>query len=276
MTLERLMQNPYAWTILSVCTIAAFIFAIYTWVTGKRKKEISHIYSTYEVVKAGKSIVPELQLLFQGKSIENLTITRYAIWNSGNEVLNPSDIVDVKPLTITSRSDNAHILDAKIVKQSDDTNMFKIVKKDDKYIEIKFDYMDRRNGIILQVLHTGVASELKVDCKIKGGKQLKNLAKNRTYRKNIKKGKKAFIISVGIECALVVMMAIITLLADFNIISFDCLQGPIPFEEKIMKFFPLILLTLVATMLFMYWKLFEKVYHINIPSTLRNDIEYEQ
>ena len=104
MNLTELMQNPYAWAILSVCTIAAFIFAIYTWFVGKKKKEISYVYSTYEIIKMGNSVIPGVQLLYHGKDIADLTITRYAIWNSGNEVLNSTDIVATKQQWIVKLS----------------------------------------------------------------------------------------------------------------------------------------------------------------------------
>lgn len=54
MNLEELMDNPYAWLILSVCTIFSVIYAIYAGVKGKEKKEISYIVNTYEIVRAGK------------------------------------------------------------------------------------------------------------------------------------------------------------------------------------------------------------------------------
>lgn len=43
MGIKSLMNNPYAWVILSVCTIMSFVFGIYTWFAGKRKKEFSYI-----------------------------------------------------------------------------------------------------------------------------------------------------------------------------------------------------------------------------------------
>ena len=80
MELEKLMYNPYAWAILAICTIAAFLFAIYSWFANKKKKEFSCFYNTLKIVIAGKNIVPQLTLLYKGNDIDDLTITKYAIF----------------------------------------------------------------------------------------------------------------------------------------------------------------------------------------------------
>lgn len=275
MNLTELMQNPYAWAILSVCTIAAFIFAIYTWFVGKKKKEISYVYSTYEIIKMGNSVIPGVQLLYHGKDIADLTITRYAIWNSGNEVLNSTDIVATKQLSIICTNDTNKILDAEIVKKSDETNLFTVKQKNDTCIEVTFDYAAKQDGIILQVLHTGTAIDLKVDCKIKGGNDLKNLSPQSTHKKNNKSFKRSLIILTGIECVLIVITSILFLLMNLGLISQDLFLTLMLFSPKFERVFAVLLIILTGILIFMYWKLFIKAYHINIPSPLRSNIEYE-
>ena len=60
---EELMSNPYAWLFLSLCTVASFVFAIYTWINGKKTKEISIDNCTNEIVKMGKSPINKLLIL---------------------------------------------------------------------------------------------------------------------------------------------------------------------------------------------------------------------
>lgn len=177
MNIQGLMENPYAWAVLSICTIVALIFAVYTWIVGKKKMELSCFHNTFRVVKAGKSVIPKLRLSYEGQAIDDLTVTKYVIWNSGNEVLNRSDIVRVCPLQIVC-DDNAQILDAQIIVQSDETNAFKILEKKDKCVKLEFDYANVDDGIILQILHTGDVTDINVECRIKGGKELRNLNHN--------------------------------------------------------------------------------------------------
>ena len=105
LNLEELMTNPYAWLILAVCTIFGAIYSFYASAKGKEKKEISYTINTYEIVRSGKNIIPEFEVLYRRKPVSNLTVSRIVIWNSGNRMLKSEDIVDVKPLSIISNDD---------------------------------------------------------------------------------------------------------------------------------------------------------------------------
>lgn len=275
MNLYELMQNPYAWAVLSICTIAALLFAVYTWCVGKKKKEFSCFYNTFAIVKAGKSIVPKLSLSYDGKSIDDLTVTKYAIWNSGNEVLNWADIVVASPLQIIC-NDKAKILDAKILVQSDETNMFKIIDKKDNCAKVVFDYANVDDGIILQILHTGEASDLNVECRIKGGKKLKNLNHKKKKDKDYKKQRKKSVILMGADVCLVCVCYVFMVLAEFGIISKESLNGIFFVDSTINGIFMLImLLILIIIMLILYAITLKRVFYIGIPTKLRKNIEYD-
>ena len=186
MSLEQLMDNPYAWFILSACTIFSVIYAIYTGAKGKEKKEISYIVNTHQIVQKGKNMIPEFHMSYREQAIEDLTVTRFAIWNSGNRLLNSNDIVDTKPLSITSNDNAANILDVSIIKQSEESNKFTVDKKTPHCAELQFDYMAKLDGIIVQILHTGAIDDISLSGLIKGGKKLKNAEKNILTIKNTK------------------------------------------------------------------------------------------
>lgn len=48
--LEKLMSNPYAWLILSLCSIFSLLFAIYTWIVGRKITEISIDYLSNDIL----------------------------------------------------------------------------------------------------------------------------------------------------------------------------------------------------------------------------------
>ena len=275
MNIQELMENPYAWAILSICTIVALIFAVYTWIVGKKKMELSCFYNTLWVVKAGKSVIPKLSLSYEGQAIDDLTVTKYVIWNSGNEVLNRSDIVRVCPLQIVSDG-NAQILDAQIIVQSDVTNAFKILEKKDKCVKLEFDYANVGDGIILQILHTGDIADINVECKIKGGNKLRNLnhnikKKNRNYNIN----KRLLIILMGVDVLMVCVMSVFFVLGRVGIIAKETLQEIIFFDGVINDtFFIMMLLILVGVVLIKYVRLVKKVFYIGIPAKLRKNIEW--
>ena len=274
MNIQGLMENPYAWAVLSICTIVALIFAVYTWIVGKKKMELSCFHNTFRVVKAGKSVIPKLSLSYEGQAIDDLTVTKYVIWNSGNEVLNRSDIVQVCPLQIVC-DDNAQILDAQIIVQSDETNAFKILEKKDKCVKLEFDYANVDDGIILQILHTGDVTDINVECRIKGGKELRNLnhnikKKNRNYNIN----KRILIILMGVDVLLVCAMSVFLVLERVGIMAKETLRKILFFDGVISDtFFIMMLLILVGVLLIMYVRLVKKGFYIGIPAKLRKNIE---
>ena len=168
--LKNMMGSPIAWGILSLIAIFSALFAIYTWIAGKKKKQFSLVCKTNEVIASGKSKIDKLFIQYDGETIENLSITKFYIWNSGNEVINKSDIVNSRPLSIIG-SEPASILDAQIIKANEETNAFSIVDIKKQRVAFDFDYVDQGDGFVVQILHTGQAIDLDLDCKIKGGKE---------------------------------------------------------------------------------------------------------
>lgn len=167
--LEKLMDSPIAWGILAVLAIFSSIFAIYTWLAGKSRKRFSVSCKTNEIIVAGKSSIDKLDIRYDGQNISNLSSSNFYIWNSGNTVINPSDMVLSRPLCIKNTG-TAKILNAEILKCSEETNSFYLNKVTDEIVEINFEYVDHGEGLLLQILHTGASNDLELDCKIKGGK----------------------------------------------------------------------------------------------------------
>lgn len=275
MNLEELMGNPYAWLILSVCTVFSVIYAIYAGVKGKEKKEISYIVNTHEIVQAGKNMIPEFQISYRGQTIDDLTVTRFAIWNSGNRLLNSNDIVDTKPLSITSNDDGPDILDASIIKRSEESNKFTIDKKSAHCAELQFDYIDKQDGIIVQILHTGSAKNISLSTLIKGGKKLKNAEKHTTVIKNKKVFKIISTVLTGIEMLFLLTITMAITFERFGLIQDEAFSK---FMQSDPKWNPFVLvaimdvLCVIATM--MYFRLLKKLFHLNVPSSLRDSIEY--
>ena len=150
--MKELMNNPYAWLFLSLITIFSFAFAIYTWIAGKKAKELSNDYLSNDIIKQGKQPISKLKIEFDGKIINDLTATTFYIWNSGNEIINKADIVGNSLKLV---SDSGAILDARIIKQTDESNEFRLITVSSSNIEFDFDYIDGGEGVRIQVLHTG-------------------------------------------------------------------------------------------------------------------------
>lgn len=285
MTLEQLMDNPYAWLILAICTILSFAYAIYMGIKSKEKKEISYMVNTYEIVRAGENVIPEFQISYCGHPIGNLTVSRFAIWNSGNKLLNSNDVVDTKPLSISSDIDGPEILDVSIIKLSEESNKFSVDKKSAHCAEIKFDYMDKQDGIVVQILHTGSVEKIFLTGLIKGGKKIKNTGHDRLFISMTKilkaassKRIDAMILGGGM-LALIIVVSIFTML-KFGIIQNEAVRDFFLVKPKLDPFLSALsvvimdVYAIIATII--CYQLLKLSLHLNVPSTLRDSIEYDR
>ena len=171
--LEQLMDSPVAWTILSVIAIAGFVYAIICQHVNKEKKEITYIKESNSLILEKKTKYEKLSIAYDGKMIESLCVTKLILWNSGNRTLNNTDIVESKELTIIAE-ETSEILDVEIIACSEETNKFSVFKVDAHNVKVVFDYVDSKDGIAIQIIHTGTGESISLNCKIKGGKPIKN------------------------------------------------------------------------------------------------------
>lgn len=259
--IKILMSNPYAWLILSLCTVASLIFAIYTWIMGKKTKEISIDKYTNEIVKMGKSPIQKLEMKFDGKAIQDLSSTIYFIWNSGNGVINANDMVGERPIRITC--ENEQFLDVKVIKQSDESNSFRILDFNSTNIEMTFDYIDSGEGLKFQILHTGNDEKIHVEYKIKGGKPKRDCAELRKEN-GIKKVIKAIadeLIPMFIWLFVFLMTALFV-----NIIG---ITGEGMLVTTVVLSVPL---TLIMIFIFMKLKTtLKQAFHRMVPNTLKKE-----
>lgn len=166
------MNSPIAWTILAILAIVSFIYAIVCQHKNKEKKELSFARKSHVLIQNSKEKFDKLSILYDGETIDNLCVSKYSIWNSGNKTLDCSDIVTTKELTISVKEESK-ILEASILSVTEETNNFTYEKVDEHTIKVTFDYIDKKDGVVIQVIHTGKTEDLEISCKIKGGKELK-------------------------------------------------------------------------------------------------------
>lgn len=103
--LKHLMDSPIAWAILALSTLFSVVFAIFVWTSGKSRKQLSVSCKTDKIIVSGKNAINKLMIQYDGRSIMNLSSSRFYIWNSGNAVIYASDIVESRPLSIVSQTD---------------------------------------------------------------------------------------------------------------------------------------------------------------------------
>ena len=218
--LERIMDSYIASAILAAIAILSFIYAIVCQQKNKERKEFSYSLKSNSLIRGKKSKFEKLAITYDGKEIDSLCTSKFVIWNSGNKILNHSDMVESKELTI-SVSDECRILDVEIITCSERTNQFNVKIENEKAVKIFFEYADKKDGIVIQIIHTGTSDDIHIDCKIKGGKTIRNINKE-TLPKVLKKVNRDFfdkipIITMGALLIVLFLMAIISTISIFNL-----------------------------------------------------------
>ena len=139
-------------------------------------RRFSYYKKTLKIINLEDCYIRNIDSLYMTcneERISNATITRIALWNSGTEDIYEKSIVKERPLVLgVKRGSGARILDCSVYYCTDEYNKFKPEKhldEDEKYT-FSFEYIEKRGGVILEVIHTGGTDDLYMDCFIKGGK----------------------------------------------------------------------------------------------------------
>jgi hypothetical protein len=173
--IDGLAMNPWLIIIGFIITIISLLLAVIFYVRGKKVKLPYYAFNSHNIVRDLVSRIDHLDILYHGEPIENLTATKMAFWNAGNDTINCKDIARADPLTVVAK-EGYKILDAKIVNVINTANQFSITPPADErsHININFDYLDHNEGAIIQLLHTGKSGkDIEIHGTIKGfGKPL--------------------------------------------------------------------------------------------------------
>lgn len=285
--LERLMENPVAWAVLAIIAVASFIYAIVCQQKNKEKKEFSYCLKSNSLIRGKKSKFEKLSITYDGQQIDNLCVSKFTIWNSGNKTLNHTDMVESKELTIFV-TDGCRILDVELIAYSEETNNFSAKIENEHIVKILFEYADKKEGTVIQIIHTGTDEDIQIDCKIKGGKPVKNIvneAAPKLIRKVVNKDifEKATMLSMGIMIAAFFGMSILFAISIFNpqlqLILFSPTMSSIEsaYEAQTSATVMSATLFICSTIMgAMYIPLVKKHFNMGIPKTLKKYSDFKR
>ena len=195
---NQLPSNPWAWSVIAILTVAALILA-YRSTPGKKIK--CHIYSQ-EVINNKEAFLSKLNILYDGESIDRLTITKITFWNNSFPTINSADIIEAAPFS--AFINNGSILECSVLKGDNTPNRIDAILSEDNKVKISFDYLDRKEGGIIQVVHTGDEDSIDITRKIKGGKVV--VAVNSYLRT----------VALAVICLTLLVTCVMQILTDFD------------------------------------------------------------
>jgi hypothetical protein len=154
--------------------IVSIVVGVYFYQRAKREKAPCWAIRTNNLIVGTKSKLPNIEITYNGQQVENISVSRLLFWNDGADTIDHSDMVRSSPLRIVG-DNGATLLDATILRANNATNSFSVSSPtSENTCLLDFEYLDKGEGALIQVVHTGISSnDLKVVGAIKGVKSLR-------------------------------------------------------------------------------------------------------
>lgn len=142
------------------------------------KKKIKVFFEDNELISDQNADISKLKIFYDEKNIDLLTVTKVVFWNSSFPTINDTDIVTAAPFSVSLEAGT--ILDISVLKGHDTSNKIDVELLNDKAAQISFEYLDHKEGGVLQIIHTGNEDSVSVSKKLKGG-CIKTVAKKQMF-----------------------------------------------------------------------------------------------
>jgi hypothetical protein len=131
---------------------------------------------TATLIEGYGAMLSDLEVSFGGKTVENLAVSRIAFWNAGRDTIDAADIATANPLRIRTTNDAAEILDVKLIAANSASSGVGMALTDARNARLTLAYLDRGQGAVFQVVHTGTrSSSLDLVGDIKGAAAIRQI-----------------------------------------------------------------------------------------------------
>ena len=158
---------------LSLAILSIFV-SIYLYRKSRKRKKPVYDKRSINVISDTIKKIGNIDIQYKGSKIENLTVSKVAIWNNGNDTINDNDQAPTDKLRIEI-AEGFSILESELIFQSSETNNIRIIQSN-SLIEVYFDYIDPNDGGIIKFIHTGKkSSDVKLLGTFKGSDKLKRI-----------------------------------------------------------------------------------------------------
>jgi hypothetical protein len=135
------------------------IYSIIVQLRSNKKKEPVISMRTNNLISGYSSQFLSLKVLYNEGKIENFSSSIILLYNRGAETITAEDIDTVNHLRVVAK-EGITILDASILQENNPSNQFKLAMEyETNEAYILCDYIDQNQGIVIQVLHTGLSSD---------------------------------------------------------------------------------------------------------------------
>lgn len=141
-----------------VIGVFGIVLSIYLYRKSIEAKDPRCYYLTYQdIVKLDGQGETKIKLLYGNEEVERVFTTYIWLWNAGKKTIQRGDIPTKAPLVIKliDEKQALKILDYKVIKVSRNAIEFSITKQSEKTLDIQFDFLDRKDGVVIEIQHSG-------------------------------------------------------------------------------------------------------------------------
>lgn len=136
----------------------------------REKKPQVRVRNVYTYIQSVSKFSPHIKVTHGNQTVEHLMVTNIAFWNAGKETIRDGDISPTEPIRIRAGED-VEILEARVLQLSNERAAIRVSQPFPYYAEINFLYLEKGDGLVVQVIHTGnSASDIHLEGKIIGAK----------------------------------------------------------------------------------------------------------
>jgi hypothetical protein len=137
--------------------ILSILVTVYFAIRYSERKEPRFISLNERKIAVSDDAPEEIQISYKGEKVDQVTSTNVWFWNEGKRPIKLEDIANDQPLLVKLADPNKaiEILDVSVRKSSRDAINFKAKKEDASTVRLEFEFLDYRDGAVVEVQHTG-------------------------------------------------------------------------------------------------------------------------
>jgi hypothetical protein len=226
--IDWFITNPVILAISLLVGLMSLILSIIFYIRGKKNKDPRYGLRSFVLINDFNNHFKSVNITSNGNKISNLTVTRLVFFNNGKETLDKSDFAQNDPFRIELKN-NSKVIECNFIYRKNEANNFIFsVSPDQAKISMNFDYLDYTDGIILQILHTGLPRDIKVMGMFKGAGHPKRLSFLPAWLKRIMEIKDYLKFSKSIDRYIAIIGLLIIPIVFFALPFFADIRKTIP------------------------------------------------
>lgn len=145
-----------AWvgTLIGVLGVAV---AVATYVLSRRRKMLAYRTRGIHLIgNADPGLPSDITIQYRGQTVPRVTRSFLVIWNEGEETITRSDIASADPLVVDvgPEAKILRVMPTKITRTVTQVSAHDLPESPNKAL-IDFDFLDTKDGAVLEILHTG-------------------------------------------------------------------------------------------------------------------------